>query len=159
MTPLIALQSFYNEIRLRVLDAPKKVLRNAQDNDEATAIDSGAFEVGVHVLVDLHDCNRAKLDNEVVLTSLITQAATNAGATVLNRMSHKFQPQGVTAIVLLAESHLSIHTWPETGYAAVDILTCGSSMDPYKCIRTIAKALEPASFNEKTVRRHTKGGK
>ena len=60
----------------------------------------------------------------------LNRAAKLANATVLNLISNKFEPQGVTAIALLAESHLSIHTWPEERYSAVDIFTCGENMKP-----------------------------
>ena len=81
--------------------------------------------VGKHCILELYDCDPSKLDDEVFLRSAITQAAERAGATLLNLITHQFQPQGVTGLALLAESHISIHTWPEAGYAAVDVFTCG----------------------------------
>ena len=63
------------------------------------------------------------------------------GATVLNLISNKFEPQGVTAIALLAESHLSIHTWPEAHYSAVDIFTCGQNMKPEMSCKYLIQAL------------------
>ena len=79
--------------------------------------------VGKHCILELYDCDSSKLDDEVFLRSAITQAAERAGATLLNLITHQFQPQGVTGLALLAESHISIHTWPEAGYAAVDVFT------------------------------------
>ena len=71
-----------------------------------------------------------KLNDESFLRCALNVAAKMANATVLNLISNKFEPQGVTAIALLAESHISIHTWPESNYSAVDIFTCGKNMMP-----------------------------
>ncbi len=80
--------------------------------------------------MELYGCDSEKLNDESFLRCALNNAAKLANAKILNLMSHKFDPQGVTAIALLAESHLSIHTWPESGYSAVDIFTCGQNMKP-----------------------------
>ena len=83
-----------------------------------------------HFLLELYRCNCEKLNDESFLRCTLNKAAKLANATVLNLISNKFEPQGVTAIALLAESHISIHTWPESNYSAVDIFTCGKNMMP-----------------------------
>ena len=83
-----------------------------------------------HLLLELYRCDREKLNDESFLRCILNRAAKLANATVLNLISNKFEPQGVTAIALLAESHISIHTWPESNYSAVDIFTCGQNMLP-----------------------------
>ena len=83
-----------------------------------------------HLLLDLYGCDYGKLNDESFLRCTLNRAAKLANATVLNLISNKFEPQGVTAIALLAESHISIHTWPESNYSAVDIFTCGQNMMP-----------------------------
>ncbi len=83
-----------------------------------------------HLLLELYRCDCEKLNDESFLRCTLNRAAKLANATVLNLMSNKFEPQGVTAIALLAESHISIHTWPESYYSAVDIFTCGKNMMP-----------------------------
>ena len=83
-----------------------------------------------HLLLELYRCDSEKLDDESFLRCTLNRAAKLANATVLNLISNKFEPQGVTAIALLAESHISIHTWPESNYSAVDIFTCGQNMMP-----------------------------
>lgn len=80
---------------------------------------------GVHYILELYGCPFAVLDNEELVREAVTRAAGTACCHVLGLSSHKFSPQGVTAVALLQESHLSIHTWPERGYAAADIFTCG----------------------------------
>ena len=83
-----------------------------------------------HFLLELYRCDCEKLNDESFLRCILNRAAKLANATVLNLISNKFEPQGVTAIALLAESHISIHTWPESNYSAVDIFTCGQNMLP-----------------------------
>ena len=83
-----------------------------------------------HLLLELYRCDYEKLNDESFLRCTLSKAAKLAQATVLNLISNKFEPQGVTAIALLAESHISIHTWPESYYSAVDIYTCGRNMSP-----------------------------
>ena len=91
-----------------------------------------------HFLLELYRCNYEKLNDESFMRCTLNNAAKLANAKVLNIISNKFEPQGVTAIALLAESHLSIHTWPEVQYSAVDIFTCGKNMKPdVSCIYLI----------------------
>jgi len=83
-----------------------------------------------HILLELYRCDFEKINDESFLRCTLNRAAKLANATVLNLISNKFDPHGVTAIALLAESHISIHTWPESNYSAVDIFTCGQNMMP-----------------------------
>ena len=89
--------------------------------------------MGKHYLLNLYGCKFDILNNEVYLRNLIKLAAETTGATVLQTISHKFEPYGVTAMCLLSESHISIHTWPEKGEAEVDIFTCGDAEPRIGC--------------------------
>lgn len=89
--------------------------------------------MGKHYLLNLYGCSSSLLDDEFFIINLITEAAIKCGATILQTASHKFHPQGVTGILLLAESHISIHTWPEEGKAAVDVYTCGDCNPKIGC--------------------------
>lgn len=89
--------------------------------------------MGKHYLLNLCGCSLSLLDNEFFLRDLLENVATACGAQVLQTMSYQFDPQGVTAICLLSESHISIHTWPEKGEAAVDVFTCGYSNPKIAC--------------------------
>lgn len=80
---------------------------------------------GRHLLVEYHGCNRAILDDIAAIEALMKVAAKAAGTTIVKSVFHPFAPQGVSGVVVIEESHLSIHTWPEHGYAAVDFFTCG----------------------------------
>ena len=94
-----------------------------------------------HLLLELYGCDFEKLNDESFLRCTINYAAKLANAKVLNLISNKFEPQGVTAIALLSESHLSIHTWPESSYSAVDIFTCGKNMKPNLSCKYLIQAL------------------
>ncbi len=86
--------------------------------------------IGKHCILELYDCDKNKLNDEAFVRTSITIASKVAGAKLLNLITHRFDPQGVTGLALLAESHISIHTWPENGYAAVDVFTCGNHTVP-----------------------------
>jgi len=88
------------------------------------------IHAGIHCILELCGCSSELLNDELFVRDAIEQATQKSLSTLLQLSSHKFHPQGVTAIGLLAESHISIHTWPENNYAAVDIFTCGESADP-----------------------------
>lgn len=81
--------------------------------------------MGHHCLLNVYGCSFELLDNEEFMVRLLQKAAKQCGVTILNTVSHKFEPQGLTAILLLSESHISVHTFPERGSAAFDIYTCG----------------------------------
>ena len=109
--------------------------------------------LGKHVLLDLHNCDRAKLDDLPYLREAMLAAAGEVGATVIDHIFHQFSPQGVTGVVAIAESHLCIHTWPEHGYAAVDIFTCGDGFDPTQAADFLVERLGCVDPNITEVRR------
>ncbi len=86
--------------------------------------------LGRHLLVELNDCNREALNDLDLIRASMREAAVKSGAVILGDSFHRFSPQGVSGVVVIAESHLSVHTWPEYGYAAVDVFTCGSVVNP-----------------------------
>ena len=98
--------------------------------------------LGIHVMVELKECNPGLLDDLAYIREAMTQAADVAGATIIGESFHQFNPQGVTGILAISESHLCIHTWPEYGYAAADIFTCGENFDPSKAAQILIDKLE-----------------
>ena len=108
---------------------------------------------GKHLLLELYGCNSDKLNDEIFLRCKIDNASKLARASVLNLVSNKFEPYGVTAIALLAESHLSIHTWPESQYSAIDIFTCGRNMKPKLASQFLIESLEASNYLLKTIAR------
>ena len=107
-----------------------------------------------HLLLELYRCDCEKLNDESFLRCILNRAAKLANATVLNLMSNKFEPQGVTAIALLAESHISIHTWPESNYSAVDIFTCGQNMLPELASQYLIEALKAEEHYLRVIQRN-----
>ncbi len=111
--------------------------------------------VGKHCILELYDCDQIRLNDEAFLRTSITSAAKLAGATLLNLITHRFEPQGVTGLGLLAESHISIHTWPENGYAAVDVFTCGDHTMPERACHVLINELSAARYSLKSFERET----
>lgn len=109
--------------------------------------------LGIHLLIELTSCNRQKIDNLGYLERIMSDAAEAAGATVLKTAFQDFNPQGVSGVVVIAESHLTIHTWPEHGYAAVDIFTCGERVDPWKAAQFVKEHLEASEMQVRDFRR------
>lgn len=98
--------------------------------------------VGKHCIFQLQDGNPTLLNDEDFVKTALIVAAESAGATLLQVATHKFEPQGVTGFALLAESHISIHTWPEHGFAAIDSYTCGEHTNPESACRSLKDAFQ-----------------
>ncbi len=88
--------------------------------------------LGKHLLAEFYGCDHDVLDNVTFVENEMNSAAIISGATVVKSGFHRFLPHGVSGVVIVSESHLTIHTWPEYGYAAVDVFTCGDHVDPWK---------------------------
>lgn len=87
--------------------------------------------LGRHILAEFYGCTPEILNNTDSIKRDMVAAALEAGAEVRETVFHRFSPQGVSGVVVISESHLAIHTWPEFGYAAVDVFTCGQTVDPW----------------------------
>jgi S-adenosylmethionine decarboxylase len=104
---------------------------------------------GRHVAVDTWGVDFDFLNNAEWLKAQMVEAAEACGATVLSVQSKQFEPQGATVLVLLSESHLSIHTYPERGFAAIDCYTCGETVDPQVAIDHLVSVLKPQQTHAK----------
>jgi len=102
-----------------------------------SVVRNGVRCAGVHLIVDLHGARR--LDDIDYIDSVMRRCVDAAGATLLHLHLHRFQPDGVSGVAVLAESHISIHTWPGAGYAALDIFMCGDT-EPDKCVPILREA-------------------
>jgi S-adenosylmethionine decarboxylase len=103
--------------------------------------------LGKHCLLDLMECDALGVLNSAGdLERLLRGAASAAGASVVGALRHQFKPQGASAVLLLAESHVSIHTWPELGSATVDMYTCGDVCDPVAGCMYIVGQLRPKDY-------------
>ncbi len=109
--------------------------------------------LGRHVLVEFYGCDSQALNQKDQLEAMMRRAAEESGATVVSTAFHLFNPHGVSGVVVIAESHLTIHTWPEYGYAAVDLFTCGDSVDPWIAFREIKNYLQAEQMFTMEVKR------
>jgi len=109
--------------------------------------------LGRHVLVEFYGCDPQALNNKEGLEAVMRDAAAESGANVVSSVFHLFNPHGVSGVVVIAESHFSIHTWPEYGYAAVDLFTCGDSVDPWVAFEMLKGHLQAEHMYTMEVKR------
>ncbi len=138
--PVINAQSVYTLSQLR----------------EARSAREDLMHLGNHVVAEFTGCEN--LDAHAELEAVLREAAQAAHATVIEVVTHKFSPMGMSGIVLLAESHISIHTWPEHGYVAVDIYTCGDHVDINAAIDVLVAFFQPNNVAQITIDRGCERG-
>ena len=105
--------------------------------------------LGQHVLVEFYECVSPSLNNQADIEQFMQEAARKSGATIVESVFHTFNPHGVSGVIVIAESHLAIHTWPEYSYAAIDLFTCGSSVDPWAAFEVLRDRLQAARYEAK----------
>jgi len=106
--------------------------------------------IGRHLVIEYYQCNSDILNDVGGIRKRLCEAAEAIGATIIGDTFHKFAPHGVSGTVVIAESHLSVHTWPEVGYVAVDIYTCGG-LDPRAAIEDLGRSLGARSYRKQEV--------
>ncbi|WP_343759952.1 adenosylmethionine decarboxylase [Clostridium oceanicum] len=99
-------------------------------------------QLGRHILVEFYNCDKKILNNNDLIEKYMNEAAIKSNATIVQSCFHTFNPWGVSGAVIIQESHLTIHTWPEYGYASVDLFTCGDSVDPWIAFEYLEKNLK-----------------
>lgn len=109
--------------------------------------------LGTHILIELYDCSAQLLNDAKQVERFLVQAAKEAGATIVSSHSNLFNPHGVSAVVIIAESHVTVHTWPEHRYAAVDVFTCGDKVKPWKVQAFLEKAFGASRCSAMEIRR------
>lgn len=97
--------------------------------------------LGNHILVEFYGCHREIISDHQLIESELVRAAELSNAKIIGSNAHLFEPQGVSAVVIIAESHLTIHTWPEHGYAAVDLFYCSDTVNPRAAFDYLKNAL------------------
>jgi len=105
-------------------------------------------EKGIHILLDLHGVDPKKLDDSIFLNKLISKAVSESGLKSFGTLYHKFNPQGFTSVTLLEASHISIHTWPEYGYATIDVFACDKWEKALKAADIIINELKPKKIKK-----------
>ncbi len=103
---------------------------------------SSVLPLGRHVLIELMGCRFDAINEVGLVQDAMRDAALKAGATIRELSFHRFSPHGISGVVVIEESHLAIHTWPELNYAAVDLFTCGKSVDPWKAVEVLVSRFE-----------------
>ena len=96
--------------------------------------------LGRHILVELYNCDAEVLNDLHYVERSMKEAAVRARSTIVDAVFRRFDPHGISGVVVIAESHLAVHTWPEYGYAAVDLFTCGEKVDPWSARDYLAEA-------------------
>lgn len=129
------------------------VEHESTDGGDALASSSGGGALGVQILADIYDCDAAILDDADRIREALLEGARRAGAEIVSHSVHHFSPHGVSGVVVIAESHLAIHTWPEHRYAALDLFTCGASIRPAACFDYLRQALGGGHYETSRVRR------
>lgn len=109
--------------------------------------------LGRHILMEAYDCEYDVLDDMRGIQNAMIKAAERTGATVVDVAFRKFEPYGVSGVVVISESHLAIHTWPEFGYAAIDLFTCGDKADPWRAFEYLSNHFKPKKITTMEIRR------
>ena len=114
--------------------------------------------LGTQILLDLENCNSDILDDIDLIKTILKEAASLSGATIIGETFHKFQPVGVTGVVSIAESHICIHTWPEYSYASVDIFSCGDDFNLETASQIIGQRLDSTDSFSRVIERGLRDG-
>ena len=109
--------------------------------------------LGTHILLDLRACDRDVLNDVAEVRRAMLDAAVAANATIIGESFHAFSTIGVSGAVIISESHLTIHTWPEYGFAAVDIFTCGAALRPDRAVAVLIERLRCGESKQWEVQR------
>ena len=109
--------------------------------------------LGRQILVEFYDCDKDILKDEQAIRTALIDACVIGKATVVTDTFHSFSPHGVSGVVVIAESHVAIHTWPEYGYAAVDIFTCGQTIEPWDLFHHLEKCFKSKHSSKMEIRR------
>ena len=109
--------------------------------------------LGRHILAEYYTCDSTVLNSAEMLENCMKDAVKASGATIIDSTFHTFSPHGVSGVIVIAESHMAIHTWPEYGYTAVDFFTCGDRVDPWKAFDYMQKFLKSAKHSTKELQR------
>ena len=109
--------------------------------------------LGKHVIAEFYDCDRDLINDQEFIEEILLRSAEIAGATIVAPVFHKFSPYGISGVVVVAESHFTIHTWPEYGYCAVDIFTCGDLIDNHKALTFLKDSVRSKNISVSEINR------
>lgn len=109
--------------------------------------------LGHQTLIELYDCSVDQISQADIVEEAMVRAAKEAGATVVNSTFHQFSPYGVSGVVVIEESHLAVHTWPEYAYAAADFFTCSNTTDSLKACESLKKSFQARDISVSELQR------
>ncbi len=109
--------------------------------------------VGYNLFADMYNCDAQLLDDIRYLRRLLKESAEAGNMHVVKVLFHRYSPQGITGLVIVKESHIALHTWPEYAFASIDIFLCGDNSDPYKTLKYIENGLRPSTVITKSIER------
>ncbi|MBU2567345.1 MAG: adenosylmethionine decarboxylase [Elusimicrobia bacterium] len=109
--------------------------------------------LGKQLLIELYDCKPKLLNDVKAIENIMKEAAEYSRAKIIDAIFHRFNPHGVSGVIVIAESHLSIHTWPEYGFASADVYTCGNKVNPWRAYRYLIKKLKPKNSTAMELKR------
>lgn len=107
--------------------------------------------LGIQIVIDAWGCKNT--NNETLVREFLEESVKSCKATLLSVHTHKFSPQGISGVAIISESHISIHTWPEYNYAAIDIFTCGKDVEPYNALDVVKKIFDPEKITLNELKR------
>jgi S-adenosylmethionine decarboxylase len=109
--------------------------------------------LGNHLIVELYECDSAAINDTALVENALIKAVEISGATLVQSVIHEFNPHGVSGVVVIEESHFSVHTWPEYGYCALDIFTCGTEIDYYSALRYLKETFKANNLSVSEMKR------
>lgn len=109
--------------------------------------------LGRHILCEAYGCDPEVLNSRLLVETIMVEAALQAGAEIREVAFHQFSPQGVSGVVVISESHLAIHSWPELRYAAIDVFTCGETVDPWDACNYLLQKFRATNSTTTEVKR------
>ncbi len=109
--------------------------------------------MGNHLIVELYDCCPKAINDVLFVESAMKEAVAVSGATMVQSVIHEFNPHGVSGVVVIEESHFTVHTWPEYGYCALDIFTCGTEVDYYSALNYLKEAFKSKNLSVSEIKR------
>ena len=111
--------------------------------------------LGRHLLIEYYECNAEILNDVALIEEVMTEAACRTGATIVDSIFHLFNPHGISGVVVIAESHMAIHTWPEYAFVAVDLFSCGEGLDPNQAVTYLGERFRARSQKVQEIPRGT----
>jgi S-adenosylmethionine decarboxylase len=109
--------------------------------------------LGNHVIAELYDCDASTLKEAKKVEKILLKAVDISGANMVESVIHEFNPYGVSGVIVIEESHFSVHTWPEYGYCALDIFTCGTEVDYHSALNYIKEAFNAKNISVSEIKR------